>query len=193
MRSEVKLGIAALALIVLGVMLAVTGTTHEKYTKIEPGSYEVINNVVEVPAGKAYYAKFNTWNMENPRLYITLSVTGGNDDIDLIIEDTAGNIVHSTRVIGEAEYEIPLDSDTEYYLVLDNGFSVITDKTVKVYAVVNYDIPFTGTRTVKTTAAEIGEYMMLTGVILLLIAAAIGLVRTIKLSAKAFREGLRGQ
>jgi len=79
-----------------------------------------------------------TFNLEKGNIVTgSLSVTGGNDDINFAIKDPSGKEIITKRTIYKGgNFSFVAKRDGAYTLVFDNSFSLITSKSVQV----TYDV-----------------------------------------------------
>ncbi|MCM8745831.1 hypothetical protein NET03_04745 [Thermomicrobium sp. CFH 73360] len=69
-------------------------------------------------------------------LTCTITVTGGNNDINVKVLDTAGKpIIEEPRLAGTNVVRVRVQRGHQYFLVLDNSFSTKTSKTVGIVCV----------------------------------------------------------
>ncbi len=148
------------ALVVVLVIVGITGCSSppstEKTVQAKPVAKEkeevIISDTIEVEAGYYRYFKIYTpVNAENIRLKGNFRAYGGsgNDIIVLIMDETnfinwenghEAYTLYNSGKVTVGEFNVPLLSGKTYYLVLDNSFSVLSNKGVEIKAMMTYII-----------------------------------------------------
>ena len=191
-RAELVLLILGLILITAGILLQESPKTIEKTITV-PKEQLVLDTTLEVPPLKYVYKRFNVPpGAKEPKLYITINVLkGGKRDIELKVLNAAGQELYSEKLAGYAERTVKLPGPGTYEIRFDNGFSVVTKKTVDARVTLSYKESIV--RTEQVQESKTPETLMQTGFALLVIGGVIAAVKTAKRSVQAFREGLRGR
>ena len=193
MRLEVKLTIAGIILIAIAFLLYTEPRTIEKTVAV-PVEDSILDSKFTVDPGHTRYKRFEVPpGAQSPELYIVIEVySGGNKDINLVVSNAAGQELYSERIAGYAERTIPLPGPGTYEIQFDNSFSIFTSKYLYAKATLQYRKPIVRTETISADNT-LASGLMYLGASLLAIAGIIAVIRTVKLSAKAFREGLKGK
>ena len=193
MRLEVKLAIVGAILLATALLLQAEPRTIEKTVTI-PVEDPILDTKLAVDPGHVRYTRFEVpAGAQEPELHVVVEVyEGGNRDIDLVVANAAGQKLYSERITGYAERTIPLPGPGTYKIQFDNSFSLLTTKYLYAKATLLYKKSIIRTETTEGDSAMAPGLASL-GATLLIVAGAIALARTVGLSVKAFREGLKGK
>ena len=140
--KKILIGVGAIfgvvILILVGIMALAPETfeesiPHERTITIASGVY-----VVEPGTTKKFSFQVPS-GASDIRIKIDFEAEGGsNDDIIVKIIDEDGHIVYNSGKVTSVHHTVNLWESGVYYLVLDNTFSLVSSKSVDIYAEVIY-------------------------------------------------------